>query len=289
MTDTRRPASGRWPSWPPSRQTRGLFILAALGLGAGFVLAQPSSPLPLTAVAGALLAFGVPGIASTRALFPGNSMGRAERVALILGIQLSLVVMCGFLLHLLRPGLSTASWGSLLADVTLLACAVAWVRGRFLEPAAPVATGSGSRPDAGLAVALSGATTSQMAMLVGAGLLVALSLVVARAGVAAQPQPAWTALSIVAVDGGRGVGVGITNSEGQPETYRIAVTIDGTPLTTVEALSLQDGASVTLPVPLPAAGAFLREVGVSLWRSGDPPDGDPYRSVRLTLRGVPGP
>ncbi len=85
------------------------------------------------------------------------------------------------------------------------------------------------------------------------------------------------------------VAVGVTNAEGHPETYRLVVTIDGEPLTTIEELTVADGGVRHADRPAAAAGAFLRQVDVSLWRSGDPPDGDPYRSVRLSLRGVPGP
>jgi hypothetical protein len=137
--------------------------------------------------------------------------------------------------------------------------------------------------------AFSNIPTSQLAMLLGAVLLVAVALAVARAGVAWQPQPAWTALSIEPTDGGRAVAVRMTDAEGHPETYRLVATVDGEPLTTIDGLTVADGASTTRTIPLPAAGAFLRQIDVSLWRSSDAPDGAPYRSVRLALRGVPGP
>lgn len=226
----------RWPSAPPRRATFGLIVLAALGLGAGFILTQPSAPKPLVALAGGLLVFGVPGVALTRALFPGPGMGRAERMALTIGTQLSLIVMCGFLLHLLRPGLSSVSWGSLLADITLIACAAAWVRGRGSEVHDAGARPTGARTSPGWIAAISSGSMAQLAMLIGAGMLVTLALVVARAGVVAQPQPAWTALAIEAVHAGRAVSVGVTNAEGQPQTYRLLVTIDGELLTALEGL-----------------------------------------------------
>ena len=271
------------------RQTLGLVLLACLAFGAGWVLNQPDAPRPLVAVAGALLALGLPGIALTRAMFPGPGLGRAERTALTIGLQLALVVMCGFLLHFLRPGLSAASWGAILANVTLLACAVAWLRGRNVAWQDVPTPSSSTRLDQGWRATFSNTPTSQLAMLIGAALLVVLALAVARAGVAWQPQPAWSALTIEPIDGGRAVLVGVTNAEGHPETYRLVATIDGEPLTTI-ALPVADGASVKQTIPLPAAGRFLREVDVSLWRSSDPPpDQEPYRSVRLSLRGVPGP
>ena len=126
-------------------------------------------------------------------------------------------------------------------------------------------------------------------MLIGAVMLAVSALAVARAGVAWQPQPPWTALAIEPADGGRSIAVGVTNAEGEPETYRLVATIDGEPLATVAALPVASGASVLETIPLPAAGAFLRQADVSLWRSSDAPDAAPYRSVRLSLRGVPGP
>ncbi len=277
-----------WPAPPPSRQTLSLVILAALGLGAGFVLTQPSVPVGLAALAGALLAFGVPGTALTRALFPGPGLGRGERIALALGSQLSLTVMCGFLLHLLRPGLSSASWGAVLALVTLIACAVAWVRDRQIDPT-EVAAASQPARSPGWGAALSSTPTRQLALLIGAGLLAALSLAIARAGVAVSPQPAWTALGITAADAGRAVDIRVRDAEGHPEAYRLVVTLDGQPLTTIDDVALADGASTVRRVALPPAGAFLRQVDVSLWRSGDDPAEDPYRAVQLSLRGVPGP
>lgn len=277
---------------PPARRHRrrlpGLLVLAAVALGAGWVLTQPGAPRPLAALAGALLAFGLPGVALTQAMFPGSGLGRAERVGLVIGLQLALVVMCGFLLHFVPRGLSAASWGAILADITLLACAVAWLRGRGVGRRDAASGSVATRPSPGLLAAFSNLPTSQLSMLIGAVLLVAVALAVARAGVAWQPQPAWTALSIETADGGRAVEVRVTDAEAHPETYRLVATIDGEPLMTIEGLTVADGASTTQTIPLPAAGALLRQIDVALWRSGDAPDGVPYRSVRLALRGVPG-
>ena len=227
-------------------------------------------------------------MALTRALFPGPGLGRAERVALTIGLQLALVVVCGFLLHTLRQGLTLASWGALLADITLVACAVAWVRSRRVNDT-PAIPSAGAAANPSWFSAFAHLPTTQLVMLVGAGVIAALALGVARAGVVAQPQPAWTSLGIAAADGGRAIDIDITNAEGRPETYRLVATLDGEPLATFDDLVLADDATLTQTIALPRAGAFLRQVDVGLWRSSDPEDGEPYRSVRLSLRGVPGP
>jgi len=276
------------PAPPPDRQALRLAGLAALALGSGFVLAQPAAPASLVTFAAALLAMALPGMALARALFPGPGLGRAERLALTIGLQLALLTVCGFLLHLLRPGLAVASWGALLADITLVACAVAWIRARRVDTMSVIPS-AGAATTPGWFATLGRASTAQVVMLIGAGAVAVLALMVARAGVVAQPQPAWTALGITAADGGRAIDVGITNAEGRAETYHLVVTIDGAPLATIDDVTLPDGASLTRTIPLPAAGAFLRQIDVGLWRSGDAQGGEPYRSVRLSLRGVPGP
>lgn len=273
-----------------SRSTLGLVVLAVLGLCAGYVLTRPEASPALVAASGAMLALGVPGLACSRALFPGGGMGRAERVALAVGIQCSLVVVCGFLLHLLRPGLSAPSWGALLGDITLMACLVAWIRGRAAEARVGPDAPSRSAPASSWSTrALAAATRRQLVMLGGAGLLVLLAMGIARVGESAQPQPAWTALAVVPAVGGRAVTVDISNAEGRDETYRIVVNVDGVQLTTLGPVAVPGGDDVRLDVSLPEAGAFLRRVTVDLWRADDPASGQPYRSVALSIRGAVAP
>ena len=68
---------------------------------------------------------------------------------------------------------------------------------------------------------------------------------------------------------------------------RLVATLDGEPLAAFDDLVLADDGTLTQAIALPRAGAFLRQIDVGLWRSSDPEDGEPYRSVRLSLRGVP--
>ncbi len=286
MTLTSRLHTSRLPESPPRTETFGLIAVAGAALAAGLVLGRPGVPGAIVALAGAALALGVPGLALTRALFPGHAFGRGERLTLVVGMQLSLLVMCGFLLHLLRPGLTPAAWGALLADISLVACGVAWIRGRRGTTSSMAVPPVG--PRIGLA-ALGEASTSQLTLLMGAGLVAVLALVVARAGVVAQPQPSWTALAIEPADGGRAVSLRIANAEGRPETYRLVATVDGVPVADPGPIVLANGAATNVTIPLPAAGAFLRQVDVGLWRADDAADSDAYRSVRLSLRGVPGP
>lgn len=275
-------AKSSWRLSVPGPRTWQMLFLASTATFAGIALGQPSAPRLLAALAGVVLAMGAPGLAMAWALFPRPGLGRAERLALVLGLQLSVLVASGFLLHVLPAGLSVAAWGAILANVTLLCCGIAWVRDR---------RGADGDPSRGWQTRLgvASAPTRQLMLLLGAVMLVATALLVARMGVVLQPQEPWTALSIVSAQDGDAILVGVKNAEGHAETYRLVITVDGDVLDTIEGLSLGDGAAASSSVPIPKAGAFLRRIGVSLWRAGDPEDALPYRSVSLSSRGVPGP
>ena len=127
-----------------STAERRLALTAGIAGICGLILLFGGLPVPLTAVAGALLAFGVPGYALTRVLFAGARLDTAERTVLVLGLGFSVTIVVGFLLHLAPAGLSAATWGVSLAVIAMLSCGIAF----FLEPrpsaarppAAPIAT-----------------------------------------------------------------------------------------------------------------------------------------------------
>lgn len=285
---------------------RSLLLTAVLGLLAGGCLVAGGLPAPLTAAAGALLALGLPGYALLRALFAGHHLETVERVVLVLGLNLAAGILAGFVLHLLPPGLSTRSWGAMLGCLTMACCAVAWIREHHGADAtamramavAPGLGGDGAEGISPAARALSSdasmhprralVSASQLTMLAAAGVVSALALVVARAGVAAQPQPGYTALWIHPDDSGTMVRVGVTDSEGHAQGYRLVVTLDGAVLSQQDDLSVSNGVTSVTEVQLPPAGAILRDVAVQLWRAEDSTAAAPYRSVRASVRGRAG-
>src|SRR5262245_29747154 len=105
----------------PSLLAAGLIAIASA------LLMLIGLPVLVTAAAGALLGLVLPGYALVRAMFPYGRTDPFERVALILGVSVSVAISGGFLLHLLPFGLSAGSWGLLLAGITVAAC-VASVR-----------------------------------------------------------------------------------------------------------------------------------------------------------------
>jgi hypothetical protein len=253
---------------------RSLLLTAGLGLLAGACLVVGGLPAPLSAAAGALLALGLPGYALLRALFAGHHLDGWECVVLVLGLDLAIGILTGLALHVLPSGLSAASWGAVLGSLTVAGCAIAWLRERSLEAV--------SRPTRAAIPA------SQLTMLAAAGVVSLLALVVARAGVVAQPQPGYTALSIHPDDSGTLVRVGVADSEGHPQGYRLVVTLDGVVIAEQADLPVSNGATTFTEVQLPPAGAVLREVTAQLWRSEDGSDAAPYRWVRASVRGHAG-
>jgi hypothetical protein len=263
----------------PSRSTLGLVLLAVVALASGWVLTLPDPPSGPEAIAGALLGLGVPGLAWLRALFPRRTLSRGERWALVLGIQLSLVVVSGFLLHLSRPGLSSASWGAFLADLSLIACAIAGVREHRLSRRADMGPVVRSMP------LFAAAPTRELVLLLAAAMVAVGAFAVARVGVMIQPEVPWTSLAVVPLEGGDAVQVAIRNAEGRDEVYRLVVSVDDVPVETLEGLEVVDDGGMIRTIELPLAGTFLREVRADLWRTTDDPEGDPLRSVSVAVRG----
>jgi uncharacterized membrane protein len=228
-------------------------------------------PVGITAAAGALLGLVLPGYALTRVLFPGRTDG-FERVALALGIGLSVDVAAGFLLHLLPTGLSAGSWGLLLATITVAACVIAARRdARLYRPAPPA-----------IPAIVGQIPPVQYAMLAGALVLVGAAVFVARFGEGAQPHPGTTALWVRPDADGSAVRLGVVNTEGRSITYRVEVSVDGAVVARLDTVSVGSGASRETRVGLPATGE-ARDVAVRVWRSDDPKESAPYRQVGVTV------
>jgi hypothetical protein len=103
---------------------------------------------------------------------------------------------------------------------------------------------------------------------------------VARMGVEQQPRPGFTQLWVVR-DGGDAMTVGISNAEGAPETFRVAIALDGEPLTERRGIELTDGRSWTETMPIPELARPISSLEVRLFRAGDE---EPYRTASLALR-----
>lgn len=275
-----------------SRPTlRAPLVVALLGVVAGAVLSDPEIPMLLRALAAGGLAFLLPGLGLGYALLPRGVLGAAERLTIALGGSLAVTVVGAFLLHVVPIGLSAMSWGMLLGAVTAGSGLVGWARApRTAAPGAgPAGVPVGARVRRGASTASMRAAAvplPQVAMLLAAGVLVALSLVVARAGVTAQPHQPFTELWMLARDDGAAVRVGVENREDRDVAYRLVLTLDGRALGGPVTITLADGEATEEVIALPVGRAARDSVEARLWRAEQSPDEPPYRSTRISLRGT---
>jgi hypothetical protein len=276
-------------------EARDALLIAAGGAAAAAVLASPSLP-GLVRAAGALaLAFGLPGAAATAALMPRVRWRASERITLALGGSMTLAIGTAFLLHLSPNGLSAGGWAGLLGAWTVAAGLVGWLCA--MRGASPETSAAGLQPSSvtepgpaidgspAVAARLLAVSPWSVAMLLAAGLLVTLSFVIARSGVALGPTASFSELWLLRQDGDRAVRVGVANHEGETRDYRLIVTLDGRRLGDPVELTLPDGGATDQVIKLPSGGGRDRVVQVRLWHADESSVGDPLRTVRATLAG----
>jgi hypothetical protein len=277
-------------------EARDALLIATGGGAAASLLASPTLPVMARAVGALALAFALPGAAATAAFMPRVRWRGSERVALALGGSMTLSIAAAFLLHVSPNGLSAGGWAGLLGAWTVAGGLIGWVRasrGPAPDPAltaedplatAPSVPGGSSGSPALVARALAVSPWSA-AMLLAAGLLVAVSFVIARSGLAFGPTASFSELWLLAQDGDRAVRVGVANHEGEARDYRLIVTLDGRRLGDPMALSLPDGGASDQVISLPSGSGRDRVVEVRLWHADESSVGDPLRTVRATLTG----
>lgn len=281
-------------------------LVAVLGILAGTVLALTGAPLALRALGAVALAFVLPGGALLLALMPHARLSRAERVAVMLGGSLVATVGTAFALHVLPPGMSALSWGVALGALTAtggVVGALRALRARAGEAATmEIATAGAGRGSVAVAAAggwVAGAPVAgprlrmvapvTLVMLATAVVLVALSLVIARSGMALGPTARFTELWLLPLDGRSAVRVGVANHEGDSQVYRLQVTVDGLPVAAESRVTLPDGGATDAIVVLPdrRGKARTRVVEARLWHADQPVDAPPDRLVRAYLAAEP--
>ncbi|MEV8503451.1 hypothetical protein AB0368_01325 [Actinoplanes sp. NPDC051475] len=113
-----------------TRVVAGLTVAAAVAVLAG--------PKPLTVAGGLLLAFVLPGIAVTGALFSRRTLTAVERTVLAPALSMAVLVVAGLLIYLCRVPLDRLSWTLATGSLTLIALAVPLLlpKGALAAPAA---------------------------------------------------------------------------------------------------------------------------------------------------------
>jgi uncharacterized membrane protein len=230
-------------------------------------------PALVTSAAGALLGLVLPGYALVRLMFPTGRTEPFERIALALGVSISVAICVGFLLHLLPLGLSATSWAVVLAGITVVGCVLAARRDRRVwRPGSKLPT---------MPAIIGQLPASQLALLVAAVLLPLVALFVARFGEDAQPRSGTTTSWLVPTEDGSAVRVAVVNEEGRSMTYRMEVGVDGAVVARFDTFGVSNGTRETT-VGLPATEG-PREVTVRLWRAEDPAGAAPYRTLSVSV------
>ncbi len=258
------------------RQSWDLLVVIAVALLSLAVAVVSRGPNPaLTAVTLPLVLF-LPGYALVAALLPARYLGFPERVALSLGVSVALTVMGGLLLHALRIPLGGASWRILLAGLTLAPAGYGLFR-RARGDQSPVGS-------------LAAQMTMREALLFSAGaLVVGLALGLGGLGIANAPGEPFTELWALGEQAGARsvVRVGLTNDEGRPMTYRVAVQAGDRLLAEWPEITLSTGGRWGAEATVPQA-LLGQEITVRAYRAEDADD-QPYRSARLRVDGYSNP
>jgi hypothetical protein len=214
----------------------------------------------------------LPGYALTAALFPGPNLGRAERLALSLGLSLAVTTLNGLVLDRTSWGLQADAWAISLGGVTWVAGLVGFLRRR-------------ANQDATLKWRQTGLSVYHLLLFGLAALLVSGALLLARAGALGQQKPSFTQLWILPGEGAGSnvVRIGMHSAESSPERYRLQVEMAGRIIFERPSIGLGPGQTWEETVALPAEQTGNERVEARIYLLGSPDE--VYRQV--WLRGEP--
>lgn len=255
---------------------------AVLALLAWALTAQGAVP-PARWAGGALLAFALPGIAATGALFPTRPLSNVERAVLAPALSLAVVVLGGLLVDVLGMRLTAGTWGGLTAIATVVLAAVRYLR-EFLaaRDGRPVTVDAVPDEESGRFAAADRRTAVlKLGSLALVAVLLGGAFWIAMRGAHHQTEAGYTALSIIQEDdnnpgdGMRPVTVAVECHE--DDTTRYLVQVQGAPSGTVTRIvvSLDPGEVFKSDLLVPSADKVTAE----LFKGTDT---TPYRSVFLS-------
>lgn len=213
----------------------------------------------------------LPGYALSAALLPSGRTGLAERLALSIGLSISLAVLGGLLLNLLPSGLTAGSWRLLLLGVTLSCAAYALWRRETSQVPGPGAL-------------VTQISVREAALVSSAALLIGLALGLGAIGLnptasSAPHNASFTQFWAFAQRTGQQqrVQVGLHNYEDQPVTYRVTLESGGSVFAEWPQVTIANGESWQAQAAVPQ-NLVKNEIIADAYRSGQE---SPYRHVRL--------
>lgn len=186
-----------------------------------------------------------PGYALTAATFPGAQLSRSERWLCASGMSLCIVALGALLINLTPWGITPVSWVGLLGGITLIGCAVAWLRRQRLEaenePTMPIKFQFGF-------------SASQVAMLALALVVTVGALALARYSAEQRYVPGVTQLWMLPAAHSSTLQLGIRSDEQTTTVYRLRLMHEGTLLHEWASISLQPGQRWQEQITVPEAG-----------------------------------
>ena len=175
-----------------------------------------NAPVPVTAVLGAALLSSI-GYIWVKVLFEHRVVG-IERMAVAMGLTLSVPVLGGLALYGAGVPLNRATWAILLAGVTLIGDAILMVRGRGVNSAA-----AGRRSTTWL-------QPKRNVVIFGVAAAVAAgALALASVGATTQRYPGFTQLWLSVHADAVTASLGVSNQQGSTEQYRLILLSKGRP------------------------------------------------------------
>ncbi len=221
------------------------------------------------------LVFVLPGYTLTEVLFRKRLLETSHRLVLSIGLSLAIDILGGLILNLLPVGLEGISWAMFLGLLTTIFSLLA----AYLRRGTPM---NGVRlPKLRL--------TLYEGILFGlAVLVIALSILYDATGLAQQPHPGFTQLWMLpAAQPGKSCAVqlGVRSFESTSVTYRITMTMNGTPVTTWPAVVLAPQEEWDRLVPILPTAADAVSIEGRLYRLDKPQA--VYREVHVTLYSCP--
>lgn len=228
-------------------------LLALVAMATGWAgIEQPVVRL----LVGLPLALVLPGYTCMRTLFR-RTLAPAEQIVLSLGLSLALTVVAGLFLNYTVWGLNPMSWTMVLGLLTLLFSAL----GIWQVQEAPTESEAAR-------------TRIEPRHLMGFGLTVVLvvaAFLVARNGVAQQPEPRFTQLWLLPETAQQGtVRVGVRNLEATPTTYRLQLADATSVLQSWPELNLAANQSWDTTLALPSNLRATQTLTATLYRLDQP-------------------
>lgn len=250
---------------------KSLDLALAAGISIIFLFAAVMGiqPSPLWTILSLLVVFLLPGYTLTALIFARHKLHVPAHLLIVAGISLAVVILAGFVLNIFPRSLNSVTWAWILSSMILAASLGAYIRRKIVQVSKPIFQ-LGIRP-------------YQLLLFSLAGLVVAVSIMLAQWGARMQPTQPFTQLWIVPVQtkDGSVAQLGVENQEGGTRVYSLEVKSGSQVLEHWDSIVLTPGEKWETTLDLLKYGTATQMIEADLYRTGQPDVA--YRHVTLQL------